>query len=191
VTVEVHPQGLCESDCVGDGTRIWAFAHVLQGAVVGKDCNVCDHVFIEGGAVLGDRVTVKNAVLLWDGVTIEDDVFVGPAVVFTNDLRPRRNDRAFTPVQTVVRRGASLGASVTVVCGTEIGTYAFAAAGSVVTQDVPPYTWVAGVPATVRGFVCSCGAALGTDLVCSCGLRYERADAGLVALDAASPKAST
>ena len=186
MSIRVHPQGLCESDSVGAGTRVWAFAHVLAGAVVGRDCNICDHAFIEGGAVLGDRVTVKNAVLVWDGVTVEDDVFLGPAVVFTNDLRPRRNDNPFTPVPTVVRRGASLGASVTVVCGTEIGEYAFAAAGSVITSDVPAYAWVAGVPATVRGFVCSCGAPLGEDLVCSCGLRYERAGAGLAASSSTS-----
>ena len=179
MSVFVHPQGLCESDQVGDGTRVWAFAHVLRGAVVGRDCNICDGACIEGGAVLGDRVTVKNAVLIWDGVTVEDDVFLGPAVVFTNDLRPRRTDQPFTPVPTRVARGASLGASTTVVCGTTIGSYAFAAAGSVITSDVPPHTWVAGVPATVRGFVCACGRPLAQTLVCDCGNAYERAGAGL------------
>ncbi len=124
MTVFVHPRGLCESDQIGDGTRIWAFAHVLAGAAVGRDCNIGDHAFIEGGAVVGDRVTIKNAVLIWDGVTIEDDVFVGPGVVFTNDLRPRSGNASFTLTRTHVRRGASLGASVTVVCGTEIGSYA-------------------------------------------------------------------
>src|SRR5215212_9329040 len=87
--VFVHPQGLCESDHVGSGTRVWAFAHVLAGAKVGHDCNICDHAYVEGGVTIGSRVTVKNGVLLFDGVTIEDDVFLGPAVVFTNDLRPR------------------------------------------------------------------------------------------------------
>ena len=86
--VFVHPQGLCESDQVGPGTRVWAFAHILPGAVVGRDCNVCDTAFIEGGAVLGDRVTVKNAVLIWDGVAIGDDVFLGPNCLFTNDFIP-------------------------------------------------------------------------------------------------------
>jgi UDP-2-acetamido-3-amino-2,3-dideoxy-glucuronate N-acetyltransferase len=190
VTVHVHPRGLCESDSVGDGTRVWAFAHVLRGAVVGRDCNICDGAFIESGAVLGDRVTVKNAVLIWDGVTIEDDVFLGPAVVFTNDLRPRRNDAPFVPVPTRVRRGASLGASVTVVCGTTIGEHAFAAAGSVITQDVPAHAWVAGVPAVARGFVCVCGGPLGDSLACDCGRSYERVRAGL-AERTASSSAST
>jgi acetyltransferase-like isoleucine patch superfamily enzyme len=192
MSVQVHPRGLCESTSVGDGTRVWAFAHVMPGAVIGRDCNIGDGAFIEGGAVLGDRVTVKNSVLVWDGVTVEDDVFLGPAVVFTNDLRPRRNDLPFVPVPTVVRRGASLGASVTVVCGTEIGAHAFAAAGSVITRDVPAHSWVAGVPATVRGFVCSCGAELPADLTCpACGLGYERAGLGLAARSAASLTAVT
>ncbi|MEZ5234964.1 MAG: hypothetical protein R2749_20030 [Acidimicrobiales bacterium] len=85
----VHPNGLCESETVGDGTRVWAFAHVLPGAVVGRDCNIGDHAFVETGAVVGDRVTIKNAVLIWDRVTIEDDVFLGPNMIFTNDFTPR------------------------------------------------------------------------------------------------------
>ena len=157
--VFVHPAGLCESDQVGPGTRIWAFAHVLPGAVIGADCNVCDHAFIEGGAVIGDRVTVKNAVLVWDGVTVEDDVFLGPNVVFTNDLRPRAHIRKIRDelLPTVVRRGATLGAGVTVVCGTTIGEHAFVAAGSVVVADVPPHALVVGNPGRVAGRVCACG----------------------------------
>ena len=131
VSFFVHPLGLCESTAVGAGTRIWAFAHVMVGARLGRDCNVGDHAFIETGAVLGDRVTVKNAVLVWDGVTVEDDVFLGPAVVFTNHLRPRSKD-AFTLVPTLVRSGATIGAAATVICGTTIGRHAFVAAGAVV-----------------------------------------------------------
>lgn len=179
MSVQVHPQGLCESDTVGEGTRVWAFAHVMKGAVLGRDCNVCDGAFIESGAVLGHRVTVKNAVLVWAGVTVEDDVFLGPAVVFTNDLRPRSRSHDFTPVPTVVRRGASLGASVTVVCGIVVGAHAFAAAGSVITRDVPDHAFVAGVPAVVRGWVCRCGSQLEEDLRCDCGLTYEREGDGL------------
>ena len=117
--VFVHPAGLCESRQVGPRTRIWAFAHVLAGAVVGADCNIGDHAYIEGGARLGDRVTVKNAVLVWDKVTVDDDVFVGPNVVFTNDLRPRsfgsKDPATFLP--TRVETGATIGANATIVCG--------------------------------------------------------------------------
>jgi len=160
--VFVHPKGLCESDDVGEGTRIWAFAHVLPGAVVGKDCNVCDHAFIEGGARIGDRVTVKNAVLVFDGVTVEEDVFLGPNVVFTNDLRPRAHNKKGPEelLPTVVRRGATLGAGVTVVCGTTIGEHAFVAAGAVITADVPARGFMAGTPARQLGWVCECGTRL-------------------------------
>ena len=157
--VFVHPQGLCESDDVGPGTRVWAFAHVLPGAVIGVDCNIGDHAFVEGGARIGDRVTVKNGVLVWDGVTIEDDVFLGPGVVFTNDLKPRahikRGGDQLLP--TLVREGVTLGANATVVCGVTIGAHAFVAAGAVVTRDVPDFAFMAGNPAVQRGSVCKCG----------------------------------
>jgi len=160
--VRVHPHGLCESDTVGEGTRVWAFAHVLPGARVGRDCNICDGAFVEDGAVLGDRVTVKNATLVFSGVTCEDEVFLGPNVLFTNDLRPRAAIRrpAAELLPTLVRRGATLGAGVVVVCGTEIGEHAFVAAGSVVTRDVPAHAMVAGNPARQRGWVCVCGSPL-------------------------------
>jgi acetyltransferase-like isoleucine patch superfamily enzyme len=173
-TVFVHPMGLCESDTIGPRTRVWAFAHILPGAVVGADCNVCDNAFVEGGARLGDRVTVKNAVLVWDGVTVDDDVFLGPNAVFTNDLRPRaaikKSRDEFVP--TFVRRGATVGANATIVCGVTVGAHAFVAAGAVVTRDVPAHALVAGNPARQLGWVCTCGARLGDDLVCECGAKY-------------------
>jgi UDP-2-acetamido-3-amino-2,3-dideoxy-glucuronate N-acetyltransferase len=144
----VHPTALCESPDIGPGTRIWAFAHVMSGARVGRDCNICDHSFIESGAVLGDRITVKNSVAIWDGVVIEDEVFIGPNVAFTNVLTPRvgfKKTRAQFS-STVVRRGASLGANATVVCGVSIGEYAVVGAGAVVTRDVSADAVVAGVP---------------------------------------------
>ena len=170
--VRVHPLGLCESDDVGPGTRVWAWAHVMPGARVGADCNVCDHAFVEGGARLGDRVTVKNGVMVFAGVDVGDDVFLGPGVVFTNDLRPRahvkRGGDALLP--TVVEDGVTLGAGAVVVCGIRIGRHAFAAAGAVVTRDVPAHAFVAGNPARVRGWVCSCGERLDDDLTCAaCG----------------------
>lgn len=179
--VFVHPHGLCESDQVGPGTRIWAWAHVLPGAIVGADCNICDHAFVEGGVRVGDRVTVKNAVLLFDGVTVEDDVFLGPNVVFTNDLTPRAHVRkdgaALLP--TVVRRGATIGANATIVCGRTVGRHAFVAAGSVVTRDVPAHALMAGNPARPVGWACTCGVRLDDDLGCeACGRRFVHAGEG-------------
>jgi UDP-2-acetamido-3-amino-2,3-dideoxy-glucuronate N-acetyltransferase len=185
--VFVHPMGLCESDEVGPGTRVWAFAHVLKGARVGAGCNVCDHAFIESGAVVGDRVTIKNAVLIWDGVTVEDEVFLGPNMVFTNDLTPRAAIKKGSGelLPTVVRRGATIGANATVVCGLEVGAYAFVAAGAVVTRDVARHALVAGNPARRIGWVCTCGIRLPEDLRCKdCGRSFElvAADTGLAEL---------
>ncbi|GAB3493893.1 acyltransferase [Amycolatopsis cihanbeyliensis] len=181
--VRVHPHGLCESAEVGAGTRVWAFAHVLPGARIGQDCNICDGAFVENDAVLGDRVTVKNGTLVFAGVTCEDEVFLGPNVLFTNDLRPRAHVRKGPDelVSTVVRRGASLGAGTVVVCGIEIGEYAFAAAGSVVTAPVPAHAFVAGNPARHKGWVCRCGLRLDEGLRCAeCGTCYARTETGLV-----------
>ena len=168
MSVFVHPYGLCESEDVGDGTRVWAFAHVLPGAKVGAGCNICDGAYVEGGAVLGDNVTVKNGVLVFDLVTCEDDVFLGPGVVFTNDLRPRAHVKRGTEelLPTLVRRGATLGAGTVVVCGITVGEHAFVGAGSVVTRDVPAHAFVAGNPARRKGWVCSCGERLDADLSC-------------------------
>ncbi len=172
---QIHPAALCESDEVGAGTRVWAFAHVLPGARIGRDCNVCDHVFVEGGVVVGDRVTIKNGVMLFTGVTVEDDVFLGPGVVFTNDRMPRR-ERPKQPDElqpTVVRQGASLGAGVVVVCGTEIGEYALIGAGTVVVRDVPAHALMVGNPARQLGWVCTCGERLPPNFTCAaCGERH-------------------
>lgn len=179
--VRVHPWGLCGSHEVGPGTRVWAFAHVLPGAVIGADCNICDGAFIEGGAVLGDRVTVKNGTLVFQGVTCEDEVFLGPNVLFTNDLRPRAAIRRTGDqlLPTVVRRGATLGAGTVVVCGIEVGSYAFSAAGSVLTRDVPAHAFVAGNPARRKGWVCRCCERLDAALRCpECGECYRLAEDG-------------
>jgi acetyltransferase-like isoleucine patch superfamily enzyme len=182
--VFVHPQALCESEDIGPGTRVWAFAHVMQGAHVGAGCNLGDHVFVETGAWIGDRVTVKNQVLVWDRVTLEEEVFVGPGVVFTNDLRPRVRFRtpaeAFLP--TRVARGASIGANATIRCGVTVGANAFVAAGGVVVRDVPPHALVAGNPARRIGWVCACAETLGSDLTCRCGRRYRLAVDGAAGL---------
>src|SRR5438046_5482838 len=153
----VHPNALCESLQVGAGTRIWAFAHVLPGARIGSDCNVCDHVFIENDVVIGDRVTIKSGVQVWDGVRLEDDVFVGPNATFTNDRFPRSKHRParFTP--TLVCRNASIGANATILPGVTIGRDAMVGAGAVVTRSVPPHAIVAGNPARIVGYVDSRG----------------------------------
>jgi UDP-2-acetamido-3-amino-2,3-dideoxy-glucuronate N-acetyltransferase len=182
-SVFVHERALCESDAVGPRTRVWAFAHVMKGAVVGADCNVGDHAFIESGARIGDRVTVKNAVLVWDKVVVEDDVFLGPNMVFTNDLMPRAAFKkpAETFLPTRVGRGATIGANATIVCGVTIGDNAFVGAGTVVIEDVPAHALVVGNPARQIGWVCACGERLAdTDtLACSCGRRYARTGDGL------------
>jgi len=148
-----HPESRVESGEVGAGTRVWAFAHILKGARIGADCNICDHTFVEGGAVVGDRVTLKCGVQLWDGVTLEDDVFVGPNATFTNDPFPRSGQRPAAFTRTLVRRGASIGANATLLPGVTVGAEAMVGAGAVVTRDVPPRAIVMGNPAAVTGFV--------------------------------------
>lgn len=151
--VFVHPQGLCESAAIGDGSRVWAFAHVLAGAVIGRDANICDHVFVENDVILGDRVTVKSGVQLWDGVRLSDDVFVGPNVTFTNDPFPRSKAHPDAYSPTTVMSGASIGANATLLPGVTVGPGSMIGAGSVVTHDVPPHAVVAGNPARVVRFV--------------------------------------
>lgn len=150
--VFVHEQGICETEQVGAGTRIWAFAHILPGARVGADCNICDGVFVEGGAKVGDRVTIKPGVQLWDGVELEDDVFVGPNATFTNDPFPRSKAWLDEYPKTVVGSGASIGANATILPGIEVGRGAMVGAGAVVTRPVPPNAIVSGNPARIHGY---------------------------------------
>lgn len=152
MSVFVHPSGICESDQVGDGTRIWAFAHVLPGARIGADCNINDHVFIENDVVVGDRVTVKSGVQLWDGLRLGDDVFVGPNATFTNDPFPRSKQYPEAFEQTVVGPGASIGANAVVLPGVRIGRRAMVGAGAVVVRDVPAHAIVVGNPARIVGY---------------------------------------
>ncbi len=150
----VHSHALVENGArIGAGTRVWAFVHVLPDAVIGGDCNICDHVFIENGVKIGDRVTIKCGVYLWDGVEIEDDVFVGSAAVFTNDRLPRSGNKKFIKEKTFLRKGCSIGAGAVILPGVEIGAGAMVGAGSVVTRTVPPFAVVAGNPARVIRFL--------------------------------------
>jgi len=150
-----HPKALVETNEIGADTRVWAFAHIMKGARVGSGCNICEQVFIESGAIVGNLVTVKNGVSLWDKITIEDRVFIGPNAAFTNDMWPRsRAGGDLLP--TLIRYGATIGANATLLCGIIIGKFAFIGAGSVVTRDVPDYTLVLGNPARKGGYVCEC-----------------------------------
>ncbi|TKI07873.1 WxcM-like domain-containing protein [Martelella alba] len=150
--VFIHPLAICESKAIGANTRIWAFAHVLPGASLGGDCNVCDHVFIENDVRIGHRVTLKCGVQVWDGIRIEDDVFVGPNVTFTNDPFPRSKAYPPTFARTVIRKGASLGANSTILPGLTIGANAMIGAGAVVTRSIPANAIVAGNPAKIIGY---------------------------------------
>jgi acetyltransferase-like isoleucine patch superfamily enzyme len=182
--VYVHPKGINESDQVGEGTRIWAFAHVMKGAVIGEHCNIGETSFVETGAVLGNHVTVKNGVSVWDRVTAEDYVFLGPNAVLTNDPLPRSHPdykghpEKWLPI--LIREGATVGANATIVCGHTLGRWCFVGAGSVVTRDVPAHGLVVGNPARLIGWVCRCARRLPEDLACTeCGRSFRKTDDGL------------
>ena len=148
-----HNCALVESDAIGLRTRIWAYTHILPGAIIGDDCNICDHVFIENDVIIGDRVTVKCGVQIWDGVRINDDVFIGPNATFTNDLFPRSKQHPDKYETTLLCKGSSIGANATILSGLSIGMNAMVGAGAVVTRDVPPNAIVVGNPAVVVGYV--------------------------------------
>jgi UDP-2-acetamido-3-amino-2,3-dideoxy-glucuronate N-acetyltransferase len=149
----VHPQALCETSSVGDNTRVLAFAHVLAGATIGKDCTISDHVFIENDVVIGDRVTIKGGVQLWDGLRVADDVFIGPNVTFANDKYPKSNQLPPKPEETYIGREASIGGGASILPGLRIGARAMVGAGAVVTHDVPTRAVVSGNPARIIGYV--------------------------------------
>lgn len=143
----IHPTADVQSVKIGKGTTIWQFCVILPGAEVGNDCNICSHCFIENDVRIGNKVTVKCGVQLWDGLRVEDEVFIGPNVTFTNDKVPRSKQHPQTFLQTTIRKGASIGASATILPGIVIGERAMVGAGSVVVKDVPPGVTVVGNPA--------------------------------------------
>ena len=149
----IHSLSDVQSTTIGARTRVWQFVVILPKAVIGDDCNICSHCFIENDVVVGDRVTVKSGVQLWDGVRLEDDVFVGPNVTFTNDRLPRSRVYPDAFPRTLVRRGASIGGGATILPGLQIGERAMVGAGAVITKDVPARAIVVGSPARVIGYV--------------------------------------
>jgi acetyltransferase-like isoleucine patch superfamily enzyme len=153
-----HPTAVVESETVGEGTKIWHFAHVRRGAQIGRDCNIGKSVYIDTGAVIGSNVKVQNFVSVYKGVTVEDDVFIGPSATFTNDMYPRAFiwDEEHVSA-TRIGRGASIGANATIVCGISVGEYAMIGAGALVAEDVPAFALMLGNPARRKGYVCYCG----------------------------------
>lgn len=179
--VFIHESAYVDEPCtIGEGTRIWHFCHVLAGVSIGRDCTLGQNVMIGPNVAIGNNCKIQNNVSLFDGVTLQDDVFCGPSCVFTNVVNPRseivRKDE-FGP--TLVRRGATIGANATIICGHSLGEYCFIAAGAVVTGDVPAHALMAGVPARRLGWISKAGNRLGDDLTCpEDGSRYRETEDG-------------
>ena len=188
----IHPLASVDTQQIGEGTRVWAYTHILSGVKMGRNCHVGEQCFIESGVVVGDNVTIKNGSILWEGVTIEDGVFIGPHVFFTNDIYPRSprlpqaRERYSTKswlLPILVKKGSSLGAGSIIIAGVEIGEYAMVGAGAVVTKNVPPYALVRGNPARMMDWVCQCGQPLFFDnarATCSlCHLSFQKDNEGV------------
>lgn len=176
----VHESSYVDEGCtIGEGTKVWHFSHIMKGCTIGEKCNIGQNVVISPDVVLGNGVKIQNNVSVYTGVVCEDGVFLGPSCVFTNVINPRAFiERKSEYRKTTIKKGASIGANATIVCGHDIGKYAFVGAGSVVTKNVPDYAMVYGVPAEIKGYVCECGEQLHFELgqaICpACGKRYQK-----------------
>lgn len=182
----VHESSYVDEGCeIGEGTKIWHFSHIMKGCKIGPKCNIGQNVVISPDVVLGEGVKIQNNVSVYTGVVCEDGVFLGPSCVFTNVINPRAFiERKSEYRKTTIKKGASIGANATIVCGHDIGRYAFVGAGAVVTKDVPDYAMVYGSPAKVKGYVCKCGEKLefnSGEASCSvCGAKYRFTDNSVV-----------
>ncbi len=164
-----HPSSFIDDGAIiGENTRIWHFCHIMNNAVIGKNCVLGQNVFVGKKAVIGNGVKIQNNVSIYDDIIIEDDVFCGPSCVFTNVTNPRSFiDRKAEYKTTVIKKGTTIGANATIVCGVKLGKYCFIGAGSVVTKDIPDYALIYGVPGIIKGWMCKCGVELKSDLKCT------------------------
>jgi UDP-2-acetamido-3-amino-2,3-dideoxy-glucuronate N-acetyltransferase len=187
--VFIHESSYVDDGCeIGEGTKIWHFSHIMAGSRLGRRCNIGQNVVVSPGVQIGDNVKIQNNVSVYTGVILEDDVFCGPSMVFTNVAIPRSHvSRKNEYLQTLVKRGATLGANSTIVCGHTIGSFAFVGAGAVVTRDIPDYALVIGNPARIAGWMCECGVKLASgaqapaDVACvSCGSKYKATPSGVL-----------
>jgi len=181
--VFIHPTAIIDDNVtIGKGTKIWHFSHVLSGSKIGENCNIGQNVVIGPDVTIGNKCKVQNNVSIYKGVTLEDGVFCGPSMVFTNIYNPRAEISKMDQVRlTVVKKGATLGANCTIICGHTIGRYAFIGAGAVVTKDVPDHSLMVGNPAKQIGLLCECGEKLDVNLKCpTCSGVYQRAIDGII-----------
>ena len=182
----VHESSYIDAPCeIGEGTKVWHFSHIMKHSKVGRNCNIGQNVFISSGVIMGNNVKIQNNVSVYTGVICEDDVFLGPSCVFTNVINPRSFiERKEEYKQTIVKKGATIGANATIICGHNVGRYALIGAGAVVTKDVPDYALVVGNPAGIIGYVCECGNRLeksGDEYKCGiCDKRYEISNENLI-----------
>lgn len=184
--ITIHPTAIVdEGATIGEGSRVWHWVHICAGAKIGNNCSFGQNVFVGNDVIIGNNVKIQNNVSVYDAVQLEDDVFCGPSMVFTNVYNPRSAiTRKNEYRKTIVKKGATLGANCTIVCGTSIGEYAFIGAGAVLNRDALPYSLMLGVPAKRRGWMCKCGVQLqGKGKVsCECGCKFELNDASCSAL---------
>ncbi|MBF0121906.1 MAG: N-acetyltransferase [Candidatus Omnitrophica bacterium] len=175
-----HETALVDSGAqIGDGTRIWAFVNIQKGVVIGKNCNICDHCFIEKNVIIGDKVTIKNGVSVYEGITLEEGVFVGPNATFVNDRYPRSRNPSWELEKSIVKKGATIGANSTIMCGVMVGSYAVVGAGAVVVTDVPAHAILVGNPARQIGWADQDGKRLNEQLQGPSGRRYHETPSGL------------